>query len=58
VECCAPVNQGFAPGLLPEGCHQGSNEELLREAHAGMGRHFEAAQFDKSESAGGVIRGA
>lgn len=55
VECISPVNERFAVRLLPERCHQGSHQQLLCEAHAGMRWHFEAAEFDESESSGGVV---
>ena len=33
--------------LVPEACDQGANEQLLRAAHARVGRHLERAQFEE-----------
>jgi len=52
VECSSPVDEWFSPGLLPESRDKSAYQQLLCKAHAGMWRHFEAAKFDKTESAG------
>ena len=52
VECGAPMNEWFTIRLLPECRHKGSHQQLLREAHAGVWGHFEASEFDESESSG------
>ena len=34
---------------------QSADEQLLGQTHPGIGRHFEAAELDKAEAAGGAI---
>jgi hypothetical protein len=52
-----PVDQRFEKGAFPEGDRKSANEQLLNEAHTFVGRHFEATEFDESESSCGVIGG-
>ena len=38
-------------GLVPEAGHQRTQQQLLGNAHAGVGRHFKSAQLQQSKSA-------
>ncbi len=44
----APADQLLAIGLLPEMRDQRAQQEMLREAHPGMRRHFEGAHFEQT----------
>ncbi len=53
----APADEAAIERRGPEACDEGADEELLREVHAGVGRHLEAAEFDEAEAAGRAIGG-
>ena len=55
VQFDAPADEFLLVGSFPETGDQGAEQELLREAHAGMRRHFERTQFEKAETAGGAL---
>ncbi len=52
----APAHQLAVIGPLPEPGDQGAQQELLGQAHAGMGRHLEGAELDQAEPAGRTVR--
>ena len=41
--------------MIPEAADERAQQELLREAHARVRRHFEAAQLEQAEPAGGAV---
>ncbi len=45
VECGPPVDQRRLVRCLPEPHHERAQQELLRQAHARVGRHLEAAEL-------------
>ena len=51
----APANQGRGVRLLPESRDQGPQEQLLRQRHLRMRRHFKPAEFDQTEAAAGRV---
>ena len=46
-----PAHEGLPIGRPPKPRDQRPNEQLLRQAHASMRRHFEGAKFQQSQSA-------
>ena len=57
VEFGAPADEFFLVRLLPEAGDGGAQQEVLGEAHFRVGGHFEAAEFDEAEAAGGAVGG-
>ena len=55
VQLRAPRHRLALVGLFPELGDGGAQQELLREAHARVGRHFEAAQFEQAVAARGAV---
>src|ERR1700712_3250955 len=53
----SPAYQRAVLRFAPEPCEQSAHEQLLREAHAGIGRHFERAEFHETETPGRTIGG-
>ena len=53
----APADEALLVGVLPESGDHRAKQEMLGEAHAGMGRHLEGAHFQKSQSSAGGFRG-
>ena len=51
VDFRAPPDQFLAIGVLPEMRDQGAKQEVLREAHPRMRRHFKRAHFEQAEAA-------
>ncbi len=41
--------------LFPEPSDQRTQQQVLYQAHAGMGRHFESAQFDQAKPSGWTV---
>ena len=54
----SPANQpaGFV-GLLPESGHQRPQQQLLGQAHAGMGWHLEGPQLEQTMTPTRAVRG-
>ena len=52
----SPAHQRAVLWLSPEPGDQRPQEELLRQAHARIGRHFERAELDQTKPAGWTIR--
>jgi len=52
----APAHQRSMVGLLPEARQQRAHQQLLRERHLRIRRHFEGAHLDDAESPGRRIR--
>jgi hypothetical protein len=57
VQFGAPAGELAVPGLLPEAGHQRAQQQLLGNAHAGVRRHLEGAQFEQAQAAGGLLSG-
>ena len=57
VEPRAPAHQLPAIGGLPEPGHKDPQEQLLGQAHAGVGRHLKGAKLQQPQPAGGAVRG-
>ena len=57
VQCGTPADQGSLTRLPPKSCHEGTYQELLGKAHAGMRRHLESAKLDQAQSAVAAIGG-
>ena len=53
----APAGERAGDGRVPEPGDQGADHQLLRERHARVGRHLEAAELDEAEAAGGAVGG-
>jgi hypothetical protein len=51
----APADEPARLRLAPEPGGQRAQQQLLREAHLGLGRHFEPAKLDEAETAGRAI---
>ena len=52
VQFCAPTRHGCRIGLVPKAGDQRTQQELLHDAHAGMGRHLEGAQLQQTQAPG------
>ena len=50
----APAISGLR--LAPQFRDQGADQELLRQRHARIWRHFERAEFDEAEATGRSVR--
>ena len=48
----APAHETAVLRLAPEPGDERAQQQLLGEAHARIGRHFEGAEFDEAEAAG------
>ena len=48
----APAHELALLRFAPELCDQRADQQLLRQRHPGIGRHFERAEFDQPEAAG------
>jgi hypothetical protein len=48
VERRAPARRGAVERALPQAGDEGTDEELLGEAHPRVGRHLEAAELDEA----------
>jgi hypothetical protein len=51
----APAHELALLRLAPELCDQGADQQLLRQRHARIRRHFKGAEFDQPEPAGGAV---
>ena len=51
----APAHEAAVERVLPETRDDGAHQQLLREAHARIGRHLEAAELDQPEPAGRAV---
>ncbi len=51
----APADEAAVERVLPEARDEGADQQLLREAHARIGRHLEAAELDQAEPAGRAV---
>ena len=51
VQIRTPASQLVRIRVFPEAGDEGPQEELLHQAHAGMRRHFEAAELDQPQPA-------
>src|SRR6478752_3702122 len=51
----APAHELALLRLAPELCDQRADQELLRQRHPRIGRHFERAEFDQPEAAGRTV---
>ena len=51
-----PADGVLREWLAPEPGDERADEEVLREAHASVGRHFEGSHFQEAETAGGRVR--
>ena len=52
----SPAHELLAIWLFPEHRDQRAQQQLLREAHARVRRHFERAELDQAEPAGRAVR--
>jgi len=55
VQGSAPTNRCTALRLAPEPRGQRAQEQLLRQAHARVWRHFERAELDQAQPSGRTI---
>ena len=46
----APAGHAAVVGLRPESGNQRAQQQLLGNAHAGVGRHFKSAQFQQTQA--------
>ena len=53
VQLGAPARHAAVVGLCPEASDQRAQQQLLGNAHAGVRRHFEGAQLQQAQAAGG-----
>ena len=51
----APAHELALLRLAPELCDERADQQLLRQRHPRIGRHFERAEFDQPEAAGRPI---
>ena len=51
----APTDEVAVLRLAPEPSDEGTEQQLLREAHARIGRHLERTELDQAETPGGAI---
>src|SRR5262252_303464 len=56
VKACSPSSRRFRIRVAPERSHQRTYEQLLRETHSRVRRHFESAQFDKPQPTRSAVR--
>ena len=52
----APARHAAVVRLVPKARHQGAQQQLLGNAHAGVGRHLESPQFQQAQPPGGGVR--
>ena len=55
VDVGAPPHEAVPVGLAPELANESAQEEVLREAHARVRRHFEGAHFDEPKAAAATL---
>ncbi len=49
------MDERLLVGSVPEPGDERADEQLLREAHSGVGGHFETAQLDEPEASGAAV---
>src|SRR6185437_9329381 len=52
----APAHELALLRFAPELCDQRADQQLLRQRHPGIRRHFERTEFDQPEAAGRPVR--
>ena len=53
VQLGAPTGGGCLVGLFPKTSDQGTQQELLHDAHTLVRWHFESAKFEQAQTSGG-----
>ena len=51
----APADEFFLAGIFPKARDERAQEKLLGQAHAGVRRHFEGAQFHQAEPSAAAV---